>query len=39
MWTCWAHELSELGAEHVKDADAASHQHDEVQDGRVAQQL
>ena len=37
--TCGAHELAKLCAEHVEDADAASHQQDEVQDGGVAQQL
>ena len=39
FWTCWAHELSKLGSEHVEDANASSHQQDEVQDGWIAQQL
>ena len=37
--TCGAHELAKLCAEHVEDANAASHQQDEVQDGWIAQQL
>ena len=33
--TCGAHHLAELGAEHVKYADPAAHQHDEAYHCRV----
>ena len=39
MRTCWTHHLAKLGAKHVEDADASSHEQDEVQHGGVAQQL
>ena len=39
MRTCWAHHLAKLGAKHVEDANASSHEQDEVQHGGVAQQL
>ena len=37
--TCRAHHLAKLSAKHVEDADASSHQQDEVQHGGIAQQL
>ena len=39
MRTCWTHHLAKLGAKHVEDADAASHEQYKVQHGGVAQQL